>query len=180
MTGSPDDQIAGPSPPSTGKPSFVHHWVAAGSVLLMMAFLVVGIPRLIRSQWRSQWASVEANFVVGDVRSINTACVSYVSTYPKRGYSPTLSALGPPLGNNAPSADAAGLIDLRLARGQKSGYRFTYLAFDHDGDGRFEAYTLNADPLDPERHPRRLFSDQSGVIRTEEGRPASESSPPLQ
>ncbi len=175
MMGSPDDRIAGPSPPPTDKPRFGPHWVALGSVLLMLLFIIVGIPYLIRS--RS--ASGETNFVIS-LRTIHTGCVTYSYTYPQRGFPPSLSALGPPLGNDALSADAADLVDLRLARGQKSGYRFAYRPFDHDGDGRFEAYTVNADPMDPELHPRHFFSDQSGVIRTEQGRPASVASPPLQ
>lgn len=132
MTGSPDDQIAGPSPPPT-KPRFGPHWIALGSVLVMLLFITVGLPYLIRP--RS--ASREVNFVVS-LRTINTACVTYSYTYPKRGFPPSLSALGPPQGNAALSAAAADLIDLRLANtGQKSGYRFTYRPFDHDGDGRY-------------------------------------------
>ncbi len=64
----------------------------------------------------------------------------------------------------------------------ESGIRYTYRAFDHDGDGRIEAYTINADAIDSSVSPlrRHFYSDQSAVIRFEPDKPAGPTSPLLQ
>ncbi|MGH9602198.1 MAG: pili assembly chaperone [Terriglobales bacterium] len=140
----------------------------------MSILAVIAIPNLIRSRI----SSGESNFV-GSLRTINTANVTYYSTYPKRGFAPSLRALGGPAPCTT-SAETACLIDDVLANGLKSGYRYSYRAFDHDRDGVFEAYTVNSHPIDPSAGQRHFFTDQSGVIRFELGKPATANSPPLQ
>lgn len=61
----------------------------------------------------------------------------------------------------------------------KSGYRFTYVAGPPDEKGLRLHYTVRADPLDPDSGHRSFFTDETGVIRSEKGRPAGPSSPPL-
>ena len=165
---------ASPEEPANSKPRRGVRWSQVGGVLLALFALVIAIPNLIRSRI----SSGETQFV-GNLRTINTANLTYFSTYSERGFAPSLKALGGPLGQEA-SAGAAQLIDDVLANGEKSGYRYTYRAFDHDGDGRFEAYGVNADPLEEPGVRRHFYSDQSGVIRFEQGRPATANSPPLQ
>ena len=55
---------------------------------------------------------------VGSMRTINTAEITYASTY-NSGYSRSLSALGSPAAGSEPSALAAGLIDSVLASGTR-------------------------------------------------------------
>lgn len=70
-------------------------------------------------------ARIEANesSAVGSLRTINTAQITYNSSYPTVGYAGTLSALG---GTSCtpPNSSSACLIDTLLAGGLKSGYTF--------------------------------------------------------
>ena len=69
--------------------------------------------------------------------------------YAYKTYPPTLSALG---GDPATCAEgatpaAACLIDDVWASGEKSGYSIRYKAIDTLRNGKFDAFTINADPL---------------------------------
>ncbi len=70
-------------------------------------------------------ARIEANesSAVGSLRTINTAQITYNSSYPTVGYAGTLTALG---GTSCtpPNSSSACLIDTLLAGGLKSGYTF--------------------------------------------------------
>jgi len=104
---------------------------------------------------------------VGALRSINTAQVSYQSTYPEAGFTCDLSALGPPPPSQPPGPKAAGLLDEVVACKtppcDKSGYRFSLLQCS--GTPR-NTYRSLAVPVELGRTGHRAFcSDQSGVIR---------------
>jgi hypothetical protein len=118
---------------------------------------------------------------VGSLRTINRGEVGYASTFNK-GYSPTLAAL--------PSAEGDGLIDdilaggtkidSVLARGTKSGYVFTYEASEPDANGHINTYTVRADPSAPgTTGVNHYFTDQTGIIRVEQDKPADSGSPPI-
>jgi hypothetical protein len=113
------------------------------------------------------------------LRVILTGIIEYEHTY--KTYLPTLSALGgaPATCATVATAAAACLIDNVLASGEKSGYSYRYKAIDTTQNGRFDAFTLTADPVNrggpKDRH---YFTDQTGVIRVETGRPATAASPP--
>lgn len=124
---------------------------------------------------RSHLAANQAS-AVGSLRTINTAEITYASTY-NAGYSPTLISLGP--GCSPPSATRANLIDDVLASGTKSWYRFTYTPGPIVGN-RIDTYTVSADPVTPgETGANHYFTDQSGVIRQESSGPAGPHSAPL-
>lgn len=132
----------------------------------------------------SRIASHEAS-AMGSLRIINTAAITYSSTY-DRGFPPTLAVLGPPKAGN-PNASvkenekAAGLIDEVLASGTKSGYRFTYVAGKVGSTGKIASYTVHADPIKPGVTGKMyLFTDESGVILREFGKEANQHSPPIQ
>jgi hypothetical protein len=98
-----------------------------------------------------------------------------------KSYPPLLSALGgnPEAYAKGATPTASCLIDDVLASGEKSGYRIRYKAIDTLSTGHFDAFTINADPLAPERpEQRHYFTDETGVVRVETGRPASAISPP--
>jgi hypothetical protein len=116
---------------------------------------------------------------VGSLRTIATAEIVYSETF-KHGFSRTLPSLGPPPPGLNPSPDYADLVDGVLASGAKSGYTFRYTARDTHGDGTLDAYTVQADPIDPSRGGRHFFMDQSAVIRSEARKPATLESPPIQ
>lgn len=121
---------------------------------------------------------------VGSLRTINSAAITYKSTY-NHGYPPTLAVLGPPNAESpnssvAPSDKAAGLIDDYLAASLKSNYRFTYSAGPADSTGKIQTYAIHANPMEPGVSGKLYyFTDQTNVIRCEKGRVANEHSPPI-
>src|SRR5258708_32997341 len=93
-------------------------------VAIILIIAAIAIPNLLRSRMAANEASA-----VGSVRTINTAEVTFSTTYPSIGFA-NLSALG---GNAATCATTATstnacLIDATLAAGTKSGYNFAATA----------------------------------------------------
>lgn len=112
--------------------------------------------------------------VVGSLRTLNTALVTYVSTHPEKGFPPDLAALGPG-GEN--------LIEEAMAgnRFSKHGYDFAYEPGPVDAEGRIATYSVTAHPvrLGPWTC-RSFFTDQSAVIRfAPGGQVATAEAPPL-
>jgi len=139
-------------------------------VAIILIIAAIAIPNLLRSKMAANEASA-----VGSLRSINTACVSYSTSY--GGYPPALSNLGPGSPANATTAD---LVDSVLATGTKSGYVFTYAAGAKDANGNVLSYTINGDPVTVgTTGQRQFFTDQSGVIRANTGGAATVASTPI-
>ncbi len=136
-------------------------------VAIILIIAAIAIPNLLRSRIAANEASA-----VGSVRTINTAEVTYASTYSNNGF-----ALLGNLGGAGGSATAAGLIDEVLASGVKSGYA---LSITTAGGTPATTYTVNADPQNSQTGQRHFFSDQSGVIRFNVSQQASASDSPLQ
>ncbi len=86
-------------------------------VAIILIIAAIAIPNLLRSRMAANEASA-----VGSVRTLNTAEVTYASTYPSTGFSGVLANLGgaPPCAT--PSPTSACIIDNVLASGTKSGY----------------------------------------------------------
>src|SRR5216684_3972087 len=109
-------------------------------VAIILIIAAIAIPNLLRSRMAANEASA-----VGSLRTLNTAAVTYSSTYPSVGYPGALSELAP--ASPATSA-AADLVDSVLAGGTKSGYAFTWAP----GTGTpSNGYTINADAVDQNR-----------------------------
>jgi type IV pilus assembly protein PilA len=146
--------------------------VAIPFILIIAA---IAIPNLLRARIAANEASA-----VGSIRTINTAEVTYTSTFPKVGFSASMEALGGSTPCTASSTTAC-LIDAVLASGLKSGYRFTYEASDTNGDQVMDAYFVQAVPVNPGTTGRRSFcSDESGIIRLSTTETCTKESPPLQ
>jgi type IV pilus assembly protein PilA len=142
-------------------------------VAIILIIAAIAIPNLLRSRIAANQASA-----IGSCRVINTAEVSYSSTYGS-GYSSTLLQLGPPSGPTT-TPSAAGLIDSVLAGGVKSGYSFTYTPGIPDGSGRFQGYSLNANPTQVGvSGSAYYFTDQTYVIRGDTAGTASAASSPV-
>ncbi len=142
-------------------------------VAIILIIAAIAIPNLLRSRIAANQASA-----VGSLRTINTAEITYASTY-NSGYSTALADLAPPAAGANPTSTAAGLVDSVLAGGTKSGYTFTYAAGAPVG-GRIETYTLNASPTTAgTTGTNYYFTDQSGVIRQNSTGVASASDSPL-
>lgn len=142
-------------------------------VILIIA--AIAIPNLLRAR-----ISANESSAVGSIRTINTAEVTYASTYPQAGFSASLEALGGSSPCTSTSTTAC-LIEPVLAAGQKSGYRFTYEAQDTNGDQVMDTYVVQAVPVSPGQTGVRFFcSDESGIIRYSTAEPCTRESQPLQ
>ena len=131
-------------------------------VAIILIIAAIAIPNLLRSRIAANEASA-----VGSLRSINTAQVTYASTYPATGYAASLSNLGPgSAGNTSSSTTNAVLLDFVLGCASqtctKSGYSF--LLTTTGGPPTY--YSSTATPIIVDQTgKRRFYSDATGVIR---------------
>lgn len=126
-------------------------------VAIILIIAAIAIPNLLRSRIAANEASA-----VGSVRTINTAEVTYSSTWGV-GYAAALANLGGAAGC-APAVATACLIDPVLTLGAKSGYNFVAVGNTPVG-GANQTFEDNATPASASTGTRAFCSDQSGVIR---------------
>ena len=139
-------------------------------VAIILIIAAIAIPNLLRSKMAANEASA-----VGSLRTINTSCVEYSTTY-GIGFPAALTNLGPAATATSTSAD---LIDSVLASGSKSGYSFTYSAGNQNA-GSYYSYSLTATPLvQGTTGQRGFYTDQSGVIRADSSGTATATSTPI-
>lgn len=140
-------------------------------VAIILIIAAIAIPNLMRSKMAANEASA-----VGSLRTINTSCVEYSTTY-GIGFPAALANLGPAASASSATAD---LIDSVLAAGTKSGYTFTYTAGTADAAGNVDDYQLTAAPVVPGTSGQRYFyTDQTGVIRANATGAATSTSTPI-
>jgi prepilin-type N-terminal cleavage/methylation domain-containing protein len=121
-------------------------------VAIILIIAAIAIPNLLRSRIAANEASA-----VGSLRTLNTAEVTYNTTYGT--FTCTMSDLG---GTGTPSSTAAGLIDYNLAQKSKSGYNFEV----QDCGAQKAQYETTAKPITVSTTGQRGFcSDSSGVIQ---------------
>jgi type IV pilus assembly protein PilA len=87
-------------------------------VAIILIIAAIAIPNLLRARIAANESSA-----VASVRTLNTAQISYNSSYPTVGFASTLASLS---GTSCapPSSTGACLIDTQLSSGTKSGYSF--------------------------------------------------------
>lgn len=150
-------------------------------VAIILIIAAIAIPDLMKSRQAANQASA-----VGSLRTINTAEVTYASTY-NTGYSRSLDLLGP---GPVTGPSAAGLIDNVLASGSKSGYSFHYVSCPSPpgADSGSMAngsctivitYQAVGNPNGGVGTGIFYYTDASGVIRQNTSTNASPSDPPL-
>ena len=89
-------------------------------VAIILIIAAIAIPNLLRAR-----ISANESAAVGALRTLNTAQISYNSTYPTVGFAGTLSFLaGTSCASTTPTSTSACLIDSALGGGTKSGYVF--------------------------------------------------------
>jgi type IV pilus assembly protein PilA len=138
-------------------------------VAIILIIAAIAIPNLLRSKIAANQASA-----VGSLRTLNTACIAYSTSY---GQFPTnLSNLAPIASGGTASSTSADLIDSVLAAGTKSGYTFAYAAGTSN-----QSYTITATPITIATTGQNMyFTDQSGVIRVDtSGAGATSASTPI-
>jgi hypothetical protein len=124
-------------------------------------------------------ANASESSAVGRIRTLNTAIVSYETSFPEHGVPDALSNLGSNgTEQHEPSAEHAMLIDDTLACSPiciKAGYSIQYHRLSK------EAYVIIARPVNyGDSGTRSFFTDESGVIRaTSEDRDPTAKDAPL-
>jgi len=138
-------------------------------VAIILIIAAIAIPNLLRARMAANESSA-----VSSIRTINTAEVTYNSTYPSVGYAAGLVNLGGPLGAACVASTAhACLIDAVLANNGnpagsgKSGYNFAAAAGTVAG-GVNVGYTALATPITINQTGIRAFcAEEDAVVRVD-------------
>jgi type IV pilus assembly protein PilA len=138
-------------------------------VAIILIIAAIAIPNLLRARMAANESSA-----VASIRTVNTAEVTYNSTYPTIGFAAALSNLGGPLGAACvPGTATACLIDSVLANdgnpagGGKSGYLFVATAGTVAG-GVNVGYVVNAQPITINQTGIRAFcAEEDAVVRVD-------------
>jgi prepilin-type N-terminal cleavage/methylation domain-containing protein len=131
-------------------------------VAIILIIAAIAIPNLLRARMSANEASA-----VGSIRTLNTAEISYTTTYTAVGFSPNILSLGGAPGVACvPAVGSACLIDSVLAAGIKSGY--TFLATSVAGGPPTVSYEASGVPVTVNQTGIRSFcSYEDGVVRTQ-------------
>jgi type IV pilus assembly protein PilA len=142
-------------------------------VAIILIIAAIAIPNLLRAR-----IAANESAAVSAVRTINTAEVTYSTSYPTVGYSGTLANLGGTpaacaTGGTGPTQGSACLVDNVLATAiaapGKSGYLYGVAPLAGAG-GINTGYTVGATPLTYNQSGVRDFcSNEDGVIRFNKG-----------
>jgi prepilin-type N-terminal cleavage/methylation domain-containing protein len=137
-------------------------------VAIILIIAAIAIPNLLRSRMAANEASA-----VGSIRTINTAAISYNSSY-GNGFPVTLAQVGT-TGSAVVSCDNSEYLDTVLTLGLKSGYSFNIITggaplaaavVGCTTPGSTVGYGAEAHPTGKGTTGQRSFcSDASGVIR---------------
>jgi prepilin-type N-terminal cleavage/methylation domain-containing protein len=128
-------------------------------VAIILIIAAIAIPNLLNARMAAYEASA-----VQSIKTINTAEITYNSSYPTVGYAPTLAVLGG-VSPCTPSSTTACLIDNILASGTKAGYNFTAIG---SGGPPASSYYATAVPITVNRTGTRSFcSFEDAVIRVQ-------------
>jgi type IV pilus assembly protein PilA len=128
-------------------------------VAIILIIAAIAIPNLLRAKMAANESSA-----VASIRTINTAEITYNSTYPGVGYAATLSAMGG-IAPCTPTSTAACLIDSVLASGNKSGYNFT--AIGSGGPPAVQYYATGIPVVVNQTGIRSFCSFEDAVIRVQ-------------
>jgi len=128
-------------------------------VAIILIIAAIAIPNLLRARMAANESAA-----VSALRTLNTAEVTYNSTYPTVGYANTLVELGPSAAVPcAATSTTACLIDAVLAGGTKSGFVFSGAAA---GGPPAVQYYWAGTPVTPQQTGTRSFcSYEDAVVR---------------
>ena len=149
------------------------------NVSLPLIVAAVAIPSVLRARTAAD-GSAEST-AAASLRTVNTAQVTYASTFPAQGYASSLATLGPGASGecaaNTPTATQACLLDNVLANAtctagkwcEKAGYRFMIRAVCMQG--RCFNYAVTATPIASSTTAKSFCSTSDMVIRSHAGAP---------
>jgi prepilin-type N-terminal cleavage/methylation domain-containing protein len=134
-------------------------------VAIILIIAAIAIPNLLRARIAANESSAASG-----IRTINTALVSFNSTYPSLGYAANLTDLGDAANQCpavSPTTTNACLIDNNLATNGggvgKSGYNYTYIATAGKA-ANFIDYTVSSDPVSQNQTGVRTFCSFSDAV----------------
>ena len=137
-------------------------------VAIILIIAAIAIPNLLRARMAANESSA-----VASVRTVNTAEVTYNSTYPTVGFAQALVNLGG-AAPCTPSPATACLIDSVLslngnpANTGKSGYMFATGAGTQSAGGTYVGYTIQASPITINQTGIRGFcAEEDAVVRVD-------------
>jgi type IV pilus assembly protein PilA len=148
-------------------------YISIAFIPVILIIAAIAIPNLLR-------AKIAANdsAAASMVRTVNTAQVTYTTTYPSKGYARDLATLGPgPSGRCGTESEtyACSLDDAVANRNVKAGYRFSMTAVC---DGTCTDYLVVAVPITEGSTGSRTYcSTSDAVIRFKRGNEVSPSTP---
>jgi prepilin-type N-terminal cleavage/methylation domain-containing protein len=129
-------------------------------VAIILIIAAIAIPNLLRARMAANESSA-----VGSTRTINSAEVTYNSTFPTVGFTSILANLGGTASPCVAATNSACLIDSVLATGTKSGYAFSMTAGSTTGTPQ-PSYNILASPVIPDQTGSRYFcSFEDAVVR---------------
>jgi hypothetical protein len=121
----------------------------------------------------------EEQSVVSCLHDLHGTVGKYYASH-KGGYPATLAAI---IAEDA-TLDPAFRAELNrvswYTSGINDGYVFKYASLSTKRDGFSDAYVVYADPIEHDRRRPHFYMDQTGILRSEIGRQASATSPPVQ
>jgi len=133
-------------------------------VAIILIIAAIAIPNLLRAR-----IAANDSAAASTIRTINTAEVTYSTTYVSAGYSPTLKALGPNATTcTAPTATGACLLDDQVGCGAaakcpKGGYNFYMVSTT--ATAPVPDYTASAGPFSNGTGSRNYCSNPDAVLK---------------
>lgn len=150
-------------------------YISLACIPVVMMIAAIAIPNLLRAKQSASAATSDST-----LRAVNTAQVTYLTTYPRRGYAADLATLGPGAqgactNHTNPTEDHACLMDPIVAAPactsgswcSKGGYRFSMTGFCNI-DKLCSEYVVVATPISSATGTKSFCSTSDAIIRYKE------------
>src|SRR5215469_15939404 len=131
-------------------------------VAIILIIAAIAIPNLLRARMAANESSA-----VASIRTINTAMITYNSSYPTVGFATALSNLGGTANPCVAAAADACLIDSVLSAGTKSGYTFT--ATGAGGTPQTQYFAAGTPTTPSQTGVRTFCAYEDAVVRVDPG-----------